>query len=767
MLIEEQPWSRYWQLPLLLALLALAVAPTQLFAASYLPNLGDDRLTELRKLDLDAAFTAVATGIRFEPYVGVLRSPLSTVMASGGNSLDQALLLADILKSKGYHVRFVRGVLEGENLTALIRGMYPPALPDYITPLDYHPFDPMKDKDLQKTATDHFWLELNQGDGNWLPLDPSFPRARIGEAYAKPIELFEKLPEELYQSITLTLHEETTDGKSRILGQTDGRSADLGLQPLSLVIIGTPLMEAQKEPEIANGGDLFSQALSGDETTPAKNTKKSQAPARVGTRYRAMLWRNGETIPMGTSVAIDAKPETKIRRQWLSFEIRVPTRPPRIVERDLYVDDAPGIDGEAPALYRRYALVVLPGALEPAAVVAFMRGSQVAIDLKATRARVDAAAASGGSQAMEELTTVDDEIGIRSLHFAGLAIGAESSSLTRRTGYNAGVAVVQAIPRIIIVSLEGGTGNQSAFRTAVDLRLDEVEAWPFPGRASRVTKHFQAARGIENSMLEAGYLQRLLGTDAAANTANLMSRVEGGQAVMLAFASGQQVELDVVEGLSPYARRLIETTLKVGHEVIIPPKPVLLAGQTRLGWWDRDPSSGRVIGVMDDGLHAAAEYAINASEIGTNENTGMVIGAIVGATGTLILIAAKILEHGVITPAVIAEIEKSLKNLQCMSCPEAEIKATAGVSASGTCWKIEKKTELGAGVKTVSFCEKYVKGMACASGLLLNHLRGGPILGKTKEKTEISAGTKLPCQDDDDGGAGGGGGGGGSGGGDL
>lgn len=761
MLIEERYWSRGWQL-LLLALLAIMFGPVKPCAAASLPNLGEDRLADLRKLDLGAAFNAVATSIRFEPYAGALRSPAATAMASGGNSLDQARLLAEILTSQGYRVRFVRGSLEGENLMTIVRGMYPPLLPEYTTPVDYLPFDPMTDKELKKTASDHFWLELDQGDKNWLPLDPSFPRARIGEAYAKPLARFEKLPEELYQSITLTLHEETTDGKSRLLGEADGRSADLGLQPLSLVILGTPLMEAQEKPKSASGGDLFNQALSGDETKPDKEPKKTKAPARVGTRYHATLWRSGDATSMGTSVVIDAKPASKIRRQWLTMEIQAPGRSPRIVERDLYVYDAPGINGAPPALYRRYAVVVLPGALEPAAIVSFMRDAQVATDVKAARARVDAAA---GTKAIEELTTVDDEIGVRSLHFTGLAIGAESSALTRRTGYNAGVTVVQALPRIIIVSLEDEADDKAAFRTAIDLRLDEVEAWPFPGRASRAVEHFQAARGLENSMLEAGYLQRLLGTDAAANTANLMSRVEGGQASMLAFSSGQQAKLDVVEGLSPYALRLIETTLNAGHEVIIPPKPVMLAGRARLGWWDRDPTTGRVIGVMDEGLHQAAEYVINTSEIGTNENTGMVIGAIVGATGTEILIAAKILENGVITPAIIAEIEKSLKDLQCLSCPEAEIKATAGASASGTCWKIEKKIEVGVGVKTTSFCEKYVKGMACASGLILNHLKGGSILGQTKEKTEISAGAKLPCQDDDDGGGAGGGGGGGSGGG--
>lgn len=703
--------------------LILASAPLQ---AAGQPLPGDTELRALRALDLDEAFAAVATGIRFEAYPGILRGPRGTVLAHGGNAADQALLLADILRGRGYRVRFARGQLEGGNLDTLIRGMYPPEFPDFDLAKDYLPYDPGADTALRALVADHVWLELDQGDGTWLPLDPSFPRAKPGEAYAKAVARPDDLPEDLHQHIRLTLHEETAGGETRELGRLEGRAAALGLERLSLAILGVPQVKAP-EPEKKKGGGaggLFGGAISGGGRQP-EPAAESKEPARtVGTMYRRILQRGGETIDLAPTLVLDKEAGSAIRREWLEIAVEAPGREPRVVVRDLYVVDAPAVDGAAPAPYRRYSLTLVPGPIDVAAVRDYAGRLAEGVDLDASKARIDAIGDSADSKAASEAVAVDGEIGPLAGHLAGLAFAAESDALARRIAHNNGVAFAQAMPRVIVISVEGGNGP--AYRVALDLRLDEVEAWSYPGYATRAAEHFQSARGIQNTMLEGHFIERILGVRQTANTADLVAGVEGGQGAMLVFGAGQEGRLDRIEGLSPYARRLIEQSLGEGREVIIPPKPVLLAGRARLGWWEREPGTGRVIGVMDDGLHqATASYSINTTEIGLNDNMGYVIGMIIGATGTQFLIAAKILEYGEVTDQLIAEVEARVEALKCLSCPSAGASASAGASFGDSCFSVGKKIEAGVSVSAGSFCEQYVAGMTCASSMILQGLKGG------------------------------------------
>lgn len=65
------------------------------------------------KLDYDPGplIAFVQTDIAFQPYEGTLRGPAGAFRARAGNSLDQSVLLAYLLKSAGYDARIARGVL--------------------------------------------------------------------------------------------------------------------------------------------------------------------------------------------------------------------------------------------------------------------------------------------------------------------------------------------------------------------------------------------------------------------------------------------------------------------------------------------------------------------------------------------------------------------------------------------------------------------------------------------------------------------------------
>jgi hypothetical protein len=66
-------------------------------------------------------FRFVSDEIRYEPYAGLLRGATGTLLARAGNSVDQAVLLASLLRQSGLPVRFVSGALDEAAAQALMQ----------------------------------------------------------------------------------------------------------------------------------------------------------------------------------------------------------------------------------------------------------------------------------------------------------------------------------------------------------------------------------------------------------------------------------------------------------------------------------------------------------------------------------------------------------------------------------------------------------------------------------------------------------------------
>ena len=79
----------------------------------------------LDKLDYDPERIAdfVKTEIRFEQYPGLLRGAMGTLMSGAGNSLDQSVLLATLLRDSGYEARISRGSLSTDLAQSLVEQM--------------------------------------------------------------------------------------------------------------------------------------------------------------------------------------------------------------------------------------------------------------------------------------------------------------------------------------------------------------------------------------------------------------------------------------------------------------------------------------------------------------------------------------------------------------------------------------------------------------------------------------------------------------------
>jgi len=80
-----------------------------------------DALIEKLDFDADQIVQFVTDDIYLELYSGSLRGALGTLLARSGNSLDQSILLATLLKSAGYDAQISRGTLDDDDVGLLIK----------------------------------------------------------------------------------------------------------------------------------------------------------------------------------------------------------------------------------------------------------------------------------------------------------------------------------------------------------------------------------------------------------------------------------------------------------------------------------------------------------------------------------------------------------------------------------------------------------------------------------------------------------------------
>lgn len=109
---------------------------------SYLREMRDslDRTHfDLEALAFELAFESpegieawVRAHIAYEPYEGVLRGAEGTLLSRAGNAIDQAILLATLLRDAGYDSRIARGALDEAQARSLLAhvGSAPSELPD-------------------------------------------------------------------------------------------------------------------------------------------------------------------------------------------------------------------------------------------------------------------------------------------------------------------------------------------------------------------------------------------------------------------------------------------------------------------------------------------------------------------------------------------------------------------------------------------------------------------------------------------------------------
>jgi hypothetical protein len=226
--------------------------------------------------DARRLFDLVASGIDYDPYAGLLRGSRGALWALAGNSVDQSVLLAELMRAGLFRVRFAIGRLnddaaarlqdvtrltEAETLARSARQRLAPdalfldaglvAAPVAVSDAEIDPLEPLvraaQSRDaiakqhidqtlellteaLESAAVDlpvaifqlpdlerthHVWLQYASG-AEWIDLDPSIPGARPGESFATPDQIVETIPLDLIHRVRVRVSVETASGDALV-----------------------------------------------------------------------------------------------------------------------------------------------------------------------------------------------------------------------------------------------------------------------------------------------------------------------------------------------------------------------------------------------------------------------------------------------------------------------------------------------------------------------------------------------------------------------
>ena len=675
-------------------------------------------------------FFEVRDEIGFEPTRSPLRSPPGVVLNGRGNSLEQARLLAERLTAAGRKVRYVEGRLGPDQASALLAATLPAPV-ELSYPQAVQISRPAEDARLQARLGDHYWIQLEQGDA-WLDLDPSFPGAEPGERFAEPGRTLNRLPRELLPTLALQLEAESaaSPGRRESVLAWEGPLDDLANAAVALVIVARVESESgESETDSGSGRGVFG-ALGGRAAKPSPGSQTKT------TTYEATLTVDDAEIARGAfrlaGGPLDAPGSDAVERLDLRFEIRHPDGRRYEVLRPLFE----AAEGRGhPPLFQRHSLLVTGNRIPEEWFRQVLDATLAQRDADAIRQRLDDLKKGlrekrDPGALYAEAVSLERALGRESGHLVNLAFASTSDRLSAEMGEELSVFPYYEEPRILISSFQG-TGDE--LELLIDLRQDRCAAISYPGQALLMRESFLYGRGVLESILE-GEVVELLSGRKPLTTAGLMAQAAADDVPIVMYSKRESERVAELE-LPPPARRRVLAALDEGKIVALPRRGVEHEGRPRWGWWEIEPTTRAVVGVLDTGLHqATVQRTLIESEGALDQDMAWVIGAITGATDTHWVLSALILQYGELDKAALQKAKAYLGQIGGYLCSDIKVGKVweEGVTVAEVkaeiegCW--EEGYSLGVsgsvgGEVTIldkGWCEGFQKGFTCASMSILN-----------------------------------------------
>ncbi len=730
----------------------------RLFAALDVVNSKVDRsLFEIdalaRRLGPDPAtmFRFMRDEIRYQPYYGVLRGALGTLISRAGNSLDRSLLLAALLQKAGFQVEISRGTLDQDSARALVARLFEPARPvpsaipsfdelvpalsqalgvepaklraaaeqankqsetatkelmdyvngesatllDELTKAGVDPGVITPESELIAEAREHYWVRYRNSGAQWTELDPAFADAEPGKTRVAAEDHFapEAVPEDRYHHLRLTMSLRV----AQVEGDHDGSLTDTVLidqelrvadqQGVDIVLANQP----NPAPNFFTPGLTLADALKpiegyqavlqvGGKIIPGKSFdlrgKVSAGAVSNGpgpAAFASALGGLGGGLLGGLGGATSAPAparDTRIVGEWANYAVSSPEEHGKspIVhyhERDIVAPEIVkqwsashpqvtsnrfGKDTLRRRLLWSVDLSPVTGMMNTD-YTGYLQLVSLAVNRETARSSVGAAYGIPGSQLRSRVAL---RLPIKNVNLTTSV--AELS--TELSGSNASsLARYFARPSLVAFETHGAdpTNNDMLLGGYDIVTLSPrlvVSTTTNPAGARHQARLLRLRLGVLSTRLEwalAGGID-LAGSQPRPKISNatevfIEAKKQGVFTAVLQpgpVASNELAELSLSDSL----KAELSASLASGHTLMLPVRPVQVAGRAKIAWWEIDGKSGQLRGVMPGGRgQAITEYQQTVISVLATE--GCILqasasgfkGAILNAKGLLCIVS--------------------------------------------------------------------------------------------------------------------------------
>jgi hypothetical protein len=587
---------------------------------------------------IEKMFRFVADEVQYDAYAGALRGAKGTLWGMAGNSVDQAILLAELLGQALVPTRFVIGELDDDGETKLLNSMrlneamararadqvlrlfpqrdeahHVQATSESLTPEEEF-LQPLQESRAQLLETARSQLDaglqtiegaladadlplpefsvqlpdrerrqhvrVQYADGPlWIDLDPTMTNATPGQRLGSVADVIAELPVGLFHRIRLRLVAEIVSGGQPV------RQDRLAYEARALDLTAVPLTVLHVRPEaLKAAGMAVSEVIGG---------RLSYVP-HVFVGEEVIV---GEPIIFVTDDGVldvfgEVTREGDTLAEWLEIEVISPDAPARQADREIF---------DRIGLSRRTKGDVSVDDIAPIELVDLPELGEVYPPLATV---IDVAAVGGMTPAtyFEQDLSVDDFVSDSALPNFGYHYVRDSiqADIAAEIGYRTyldrpnislfvqtpiGVDEDEPVSQSFLDILHQGYGFAS---------IGSVETQGNPRMMMGILAHV-AERNLLEGAVEA------VPQDLPASfegVGHVFEAARRNDVPIRTLAPG--VSMHVIEA-SDEALIRIEAAIAEGYVVIVPDRPSELSGRSVTGWWEFDPLIGVVFDRMENG----------------------------------------------------------------------------------------------------------------------------------------------------------------------